>query len=76
MINTKANTWGLLVLDNFNSLVLLHPDEKDKELKQDLVIRPNEGNQKPQIIRPKEGNEKPKLGSEIPKDEPEKDKQP
>jgi RNA polymerase sigma factor (sigma-70 family) len=40
--------WGLMVLDYFNCVVPLHPDEKDKELKQDLVLRPKEVKEKPQ----------------------------
>jgi len=37
----SADQWHLFRRDSFNSLVLIHPDEKDKELKQDLKLRPN-----------------------------------
>jgi RNA polymerase sigma factor (sigma-70 family) len=37
---------SLFVLNSFNSLVLLHPSEKDKELKQDLILRPKQGDEK------------------------------
>jgi RNA polymerase sigma factor (sigma-70 family) len=39
--------WSIISPDNFNSLVLLHPDEKDQELKQDLKLRPTDREAKP-----------------------------
>jgi RNA polymerase sigma factor (sigma-70 family) len=77
-IDNKPNADNILVLNVFDSLALLHPDENDKELKQDLVMRPNEGKEKRKI--PNLGNgkmpEMPKKDSEKPKDEPKKDLQP
>ncbi len=73
-INTATNAESLIILDHFDSLALLHPDENDKELKHDLVLRPNEGKEKRKILRAKGGA--PKEGSEKPKDEPKKDQQP
>jgi RNA polymerase sigma factor (sigma-70 family) len=46
-VNVGPLTHGIFIMNSFNCLALLHPSEKDKDLKQDLVLlRPNEGNRK------------------------------
>jgi hypothetical protein len=60
----SGSSVGALLFGHFNSLALIHPDEKDKELKKDLVLRP------------KEVKEKPRSDKEKPQDEPRKLKKP
>jgi len=48
-------TLSAFVLNTFNGLVLLHPSEKDKELKQDMILRPKKGEEKSED-EPNKGN--------------------